>query len=206
MSGKISINRIVDATLTGVEVAQATYERWSGGYWLWQAPEYLAVVYVAKRIAKLRGSKFVTLEESAKNAISEAGAKGRGKLPRDIRAFGRIDIVLWWATGLPRAIIEIKNQLGTRAHYEADIKRIKQFLQRRSQDSSLQFGLFAFYHSAYGSRDKTASEKVQSKMNRVVEDVNTILGEKFQIIVKTSNIQISGSDAWIAVCILIRLK
>ena len=42
-------------------------------------------------------------------------------MPTDIREKGRVDILLWWANDTPRAIIEIKNQIYTKAQYEKDI-------------------------------------------------------------------------------------
>lgn len=206
MPRSISIEQIIDATLNGIEQSQTKYENWSGGYWLWEGPEYLITINVAENIAKLAGTKYLTLEHSATHTIEDAGARGKGRLPRDIREQGKVDILLWWASDLPRAIIEIKNQIYSKDQYFKDIRRIKEFLKRNSTLSSIQFGLFAFYDSAFDGARKTAAEKIQDKIETVKENIREILGDNFNISVKKSKTYQVEEDAWIAVCILIRLK
>ena len=57
MSKQISIDRIIKATLVGIKKSQKQYETWSGGSWLWEAPEYLITINVANKISDLVGSK-----------------------------------------------------------------------------------------------------------------------------------------------------
>ncbi|MFQ5628355.1 MAG: hypothetical protein ACE5I1_06315, partial [bacterium] len=206
MPRSLSIDQIIEATLCGIELSQKKYENWSGGCWLWEAPEYLITINVAENIAKLSGSKYLTLEHSAKYALEDAGAKTRGRLPHDIRELGRVDILLWWANETPRAIIEIKNQIYTTDQYSRDIKRIKEFLKRKQTSSSIQFGLFAFYDSAYDGARKTAVEKIQDKIKTVKGNIREILGDAFYISVKKSKIHQVNGDAWVAGCVFIRLK
>ena len=85
MSKQISIDKIIKATLAGINKSQTQYETWSGGSWLWEAPEYLITINVANKIYDLVGSKYITLENNTKSTISEAGCLGKGRLPRDIR-------------------------------------------------------------------------------------------------------------------------
>ena len=67
---------IVENTLHGIEKAQEDYERWSGGYWLYQAPEYLMTTYVAKELAKHKEhSYYITLEHSTADAVAEVGGR-----------------------------------------------------------------------------------------------------------------------------------
>lgn len=61
MSRQISIEDIVEATLSGIKKSQEQYENWSGGSWLWEAPEYLITINVAKKMSELAGSKYITL-------------------------------------------------------------------------------------------------------------------------------------------------
>ncbi len=206
MPKSLSIDQIVAATLNGIGQSQRKYEKWSGGYWLWEGPEYLITINVAENIAKLSGAKYLTLEHSAVHTIEDAGGRGKVRLPRDIREHGKVDILLWWASDLPRAIIEIKNQLYSKHQYFKDIKRIKEFLKWNSTLSSIQFGLFAFYDSAFDGVRKTAAEKIQDKIERVKENIQEILGDNFDVLVKQSKTYQVDGDAWVAVCILIRLK
>jgi hypothetical protein len=59
MPRQIPVSKIVQATLDGFMEAQRVYKEWSGGYWLWQAPEYLITSTVAKNIAALEGAKYM---------------------------------------------------------------------------------------------------------------------------------------------------
>ena len=111
MSKQISIDKIIDATLSGIKKSQKQYEKWSGGLWLWNAPEYLITINVANEISEIDGSKYITLENNSTVTIKDAGARGRGRLPKDIREKGKVDILLWWGNDTPRAVIEIKNYI-----------------------------------------------------------------------------------------------
>ncbi len=204
MPKSLSINQIVNATLSGIEISHKKYEIWSGGYWLWEGPEYLITINVAEIIANLSGSKYITLEHSSAQTIEEAGAKRRGRLPRDIRKHGKVDILVWWANDTPRAIIEIKNQIYSKDQYYKDIKRIREFIKLNSTLSSIQFGLFAFYDSAFDGERLSAEEKIEAKIKRIKENIRAILGDNFQLSVKTSKMYRVEDSAWAAVCILIR--
>ena len=109
MSKQISCDKIIKATLAGIKKSHIQYKTWSGGDWLWEAPEYLITITVANKISGLVGSKYITLENNTKSTISEAGGLGKGRLPRDLRERGKVDILLWWGNNKPRAVIEIKN-------------------------------------------------------------------------------------------------
>jgi len=58
---QISKQKIIESIINGFIEAQQTYEKMSGGLWLWQAPEYFITSNVAKNIYSLEGSKYVTL-------------------------------------------------------------------------------------------------------------------------------------------------
>lgn len=205
MPGQIPIPNIVDATIAGIESAHKQYQKWSGGQWLWEAPEYLITTSIALKIFNLEGNKYITLENGASDAIKDAGARGRGKLHNHIRETGRVDIVLWWANETPRAIIEVKNQINHHGQYRHDITRIEKFLRRGSDTSTLQFGLFAFYDSAMDGKQKTSNEKVDDKLKSVHEECKAILGDDFSTSLHKSKIYREKESAWAAACLLIKL-
>lgn len=206
MSRQISIEDIVEATLSGIKKSQEQYENWSGGSWLWEAPEYLITINVAKKMSELAGSKYITLENNTKTAMSEAGALGKGRLPLDIRERGKFDILLWYANKTPRAVIEIKNFIYDINQYENDIKRIKELLKRKPEQSSLQFGLLAFCDSANNGSRKSAKEKITDKRKSIEKNTKNIVGKNFQADLKNSEIYEIADSAWCASCILIRYK
>jgi len=55
--------------------AQQKYEKWSVGFWLWKAPEYLIAVFVAQKLANISALKYITLEHEAASAIEDAREK-----------------------------------------------------------------------------------------------------------------------------------
>ena len=197
---------IINAILKGFVDAQKSYENMSGGFWLWNAPEYFITSTVAQSIYAIDAGKYLTLEHGSTDAIKDAGAKGRGRLPKDIREKGRVDVLLWWANSTPRAIIEIKNQIYSKDQYEKDIKRIKSFLGRNSDDSSLQFGVFAFYESAFSGERKTAKEKIEGRINKIFDNSKLILGENFDVKLYVSDMHNESENAWQAACLFIKFK
>ena len=159
MPAQIPVNSIVDKALEGIVQAQKDYAQWTDGDWLWNAPEYMLTTYIAQKISKLDGAKYLTLENSAKSAIEDAGARGKGKLHSKMRANGRFDVLLWWGGYYPRAVIEIKNQIGNIDAIKDDLLRIKEVLKRKSDDSSFQFGVVAYYTSVWDNREFSAKER-----------------------------------------------
>lgn len=206
MSKQISMDQIIEATLSGIKKSQQQYEKWSGGFWLWNAPEYFVTTNVANEISKINGPKFITLENGSTAMIKEAGARGRGRLSKDIREKGKVDILLWWGNDRPRAIIEIKNYIYSATQYERDIKRIKALLKLNSSQSSLQFALFAYCDSADNGKQKSAQQKIEDKMSRIKSNVEKFLGNDFYVSETSTNIQAIEESAWCATCILIKQK
>ncbi len=207
MPRRVPTKSIVAAILNGFIEAQNNYEKWSGGFWLWQAPEYLISTSVAKCIFELDGAKYITLENGSTAALQDAGAKGKGRLPKAIREKGKVDILLWWGNDTPRAIIELKNQIYSTFQYRKDIERIGKFLKMNNNISSLQFGAFAFYESASTGLRKTAKEKVSDRINNIFKRSKNILGSDFHVSKYTTEICEELKDnAWCASCFLIKLK
>jgi hypothetical protein len=201
------MHSVIQAVLAAYVDAQSTYEEMSGGLWLWKAPEYFVTTYIANRIWQLDGAKFLTLENGSTQALQDAGARGRGKLPKSIREKGRVDILLWWANASPRAILEVKNQIFAKAPYSKDIERIKSFLSRGSGESSLQFGIFSFYASDSSGPRKSAQEKVSDYIERIFAHTKSILGDSFRAKLYTTEINEDLEDnAWQAACIAIQRK
>jgi hypothetical protein len=204
MPKQIPIEHVVNATLKGIEKSQKQYLKWSGDYWLWRAPEYLITTNIAGQISNINGTKYITMENGVSEAIDDAGAQGKGRLHGNIRGDGKMDIVLWWANGTPRAIIEVKNQIYYSDQYEKDIRRIEKVLCRKPEDSSFQFGLFAFYDSANDSPRKSATEKVADKINNIYTNSCKLIGDGFKISLTKSIIHKKNESAWAAACLLIK--
>lgn len=203
MSAQISIATITRGALQGIVKAQRAYKDWSGGEWLWCAPEYVSTVFVAQEISKLDGSKYVTVEQGANAAIEDAGARGRGKLHHKIRANGRFDILLWWANETPRAPIEVKCQVAGIAKIEADLLRIEKVIHRSKQDSTFQFGMMVFYSSCIERNGVSAQKILEERLEKINSDCKELL-PSCSVKMSNSKIYMDGDSAWVASAIVLK--
>ena len=201
--GPVPIGDVIEKTLSGIAKAQKDYEDWSGGYWLWMAPEYMLTMYIAQAIRTIPGSHFLTLEEGVKKSMEEAGGFGRGKLPKSVRPYGKSDITLWWGKGEPRAVIEVKKHVSTFKKIEADIERISAML--KNKDNSLQCGLVALYTSrqdGYGNGCRAAST-IKERLETMEDEARSFLASKRCSLSLSRHdsdggIEIDDDSAWVA--------
>jgi hypothetical protein len=206
MPKQVRRDAIVGAILQGIQKAQREYKKWSGGDWLWEAPEYLITVYVAEAIASIEGPKYVTIERSTKATMDDAGAITKGRISKKARPSGRVDIVVWWKNGSPSGVIEIKNQVRSYSQIAKDVERIDKMLHKNHRGSSFQFGCVAFYTSARTDRKGEARKKlidcfslIQSKVEEGICDVITASFHN-------STIYKVGDSAWSGGCLLLNKK
>ena len=202
MPCQISQLKIINAVLDGIENAEKTYEQWSRGEWLAYSAEYVITVFVATSIMKIPGSKYLTIEHDCRDAIESACGKRRGKLARVSRPDGRIDLILWWASDSPRAVIEIKNNVYNYAgQCKADIDRIAHLLLMTN--TTLQFGLFVFYTSADDGPRKKATDILTDRFNRVLSRVKKDCRKSIYVrgINKIHNY---GNGAWLEACVILK--
>jgi hypothetical protein len=196
---KITHDEIIEACLEGIEDSFNEYIRWSGGEWLWNAPEYLLTVNIAKKIANIQKNKFITLEDNIKETLKTANAKIKGKISNKARPNGRSDIILWWANGTPRGIIEVKNAVFGFEKIKEDIDRIIELLKK---DSSIEFGITTFYidrHYESGNSKEKVQKKIESIVDEIVKYVNP-----FSVYYDYKNIIDENIDAAFAVSIMIK--
>lgn len=204
MPAQIPMGKIARSALKGIIRAQKEYEKWSGGEWLWCAPEYFSTVFVAQEIAKLEGSKYVTVENGAKSAIDDAGAMGRGRLHGKIRANGRFDILLWWAADeTPRAPIEVKCQVAGIGKIKTDLQRIEKVLHRNNAASSFQFGMVVFYTSCRDGKGISAQDKLAKRIEGIKSDCGQLL-QGCTVRMASSRIYTDGDSAWAASAIILK--
>lgn len=159
---------VANKTLTGISKAQKEYEYWTGGYWLWEAPEYMVTTYIARQISTISDRTFyLTLENNVRDGIKDAGG-GKGRPRKDLRFNGKFDILLWWANGTPRAIIEVKNQVPGYSKIKYDASRISAAL---SQQNTIRCGFIAYYTSLADSTGKLAKNRVDERVCKVASAV-----------------------------------
>ena len=202
MPKHISKQKIIDATLKGINKSQKDYEKWTGGDWLLTAPEYLISTNIAYCISLIDGPKYITLENNVKTALDDAGALGKGRLKDSIRSNGKVDILVWWGKGSPRAVIEVKNQIHYFTQVEADINRIIAMLNRKDGEHSIQFGILAFYTSTSDLEKKTAKERIEDRLNTIMNSVKDQVGEQCNVNLFKSGPNFVDDSAWVSASIL----
>ena len=206
--GKISIGKITDAIIDGIETAHEQYEEWSGGDWLTLAPEYLITSYIAEKIGDIEGAKYITLESGVKRTMSDAGALSRGRLSNKTRPNGRFDILLWKGNEEPRAIVEVKNAVYTYRKIKADIQRTCEVLSKNSTKSSLQFGVIAFCTDAEDSSRNSGKDILENRLALYLKRAKQDFGESFDITLKKkiTSEQITSEQEWhrASACILFK--
>jgi len=206
MSRAISIDNIIEATLDGIDESMQVYQEWSGGEWLWNAPEYLIVVKIAENIANLNGNKYITLEDNVDYILDVSNAKGKGQVSDLARTNGRSDIVIWWAGGTPRAIIEVKNAVFRLDKISQDIDRIQEVLKSKKFDTSLQFGLIAFYIDR-GYENGNAKENIQKRIYKIHSEIKEIYPDlSCELFFREKDIINNNNDAWSSVVFLLKVK
>lgn len=193
---------IVAKTLEGIAHAQNDYETWTGGSWLWEAPEYLVTSYIAREIATVEDyTYYLTLESGVKDALDYAG--GRSGRPRlALRRDGRFDILLWWANHeRPRAVIEVKNQVYGFSTIASDVARVCAVLSRPRPSSSFQCGLVVFYASKYlEGRPNEVESWLNDRLERIRSSTQDFVGERdLKLDWRHRSIERDEDSAWTAV-------
>ncbi|NOX15652.1 MAG: hypothetical protein GXP61_06470 [Epsilonproteobacteria bacterium] len=206
MSKAISIDKIIEAILDGIDESMNIYQKWSGGEWLWNAPEYLITVKIAENIANLDGNKYITLEDNVDYILDVSNAKGKGQVSDLARTNGRSDIVLWWAGGTPRAIIEVKNAVFRLDKIAQDIDRIQEVLKSKKLDTSLQFGLIAFYIDR-GYKNGNAKENIKKRIYKIHSEIKETYPDlSCELVFREKDIINNDNDAWSPVVFLLKVK
>jgi hypothetical protein len=162
--GPTKIEKIIDALIMGGEKAVHDFYKCSGGEWFDEAPEYLLTSYAVMSIKNVEKTHAL-LEVSVDLTRKQAGATRRGRPASAERRNGRFDIVLYWANGNPRGVVEVKSpiSINSKTHFHSDFTRICKTINANC-DSSFQFGIFLFYASVAKPKKKypDSSRKIEA--------------------------------------------
>ncbi len=210
MSKGIAKKQVFEAVLAGVEQASVDYADMSGWSSLWYAPEYFLTVSIATQISSL-GSCYLTLEDSVRDTMKSAGANGRGRPSKGLRKNGRFDIVLWWQSDTPRAVIEVKHALlSPNEVFEKDIIRIRDLLSASQRtEGDLQFGGLAFWTwvDAKKTDQESIGKRIKGNTKALQEAASRLVGEDFIVSLHRNIHEGSGGNwGWAAVLLAIEPK
>lgn len=197
--GVLPIELVIKKTKRAISRAQNDYEKWSQ-FWLWQAPEYMLTMYIAREIATIHDYTFyLTLENSVRGAMEDAGGKKTGRPPEALRQHGRMDILLWRANDTPRAVIEVKNGVDGFSPLKDDVNRICSIL-KKEKGNKFQCGLVAFYSSCRGLKSKNAKTRLEERLESLKDDGrNLVRNEELKLKTHRGRITVDEDDsAWVA--------
>lgn len=182
MPRAVSKDEYARMALKGMYRAQRAYEKWSGGYWAWKAPEYLLTTYIAQEISKIKDRPFyLTMEQHVGEALAEAGARRAAVEKAGKQKF---DIFVWYGSDRPRGIIEVKKQVNSFSGGSTGQRGIKKDVSRIIKSlkatDSLQFGLIAYYTSCKFSErpPKTAEEFIVHRVNGICSEARKFVQGK----------------------------
>ena len=192
---------LMNEVVTGIHVAlaraQRDYQSWTGGHWLWEAPEYLLTTYIAKEIAKCRKGRrfYIALESDVDASMYDAGGIGRGKVSDRLRLNGKFDILLSWASRNPRAIIEVKKRVLRFSDIEEDVARVISVLRR--ERTSFRCGLISFYVSCMYSHAESARGQILRRVQEIQSDVNNYVNQKeMRLKCYRGRVRVVDDSAW----------
>ena len=204
--GPLPIETIIKKTFKAINKAQSDYEKWTGGFWLWEAPEYMLTTYIAREISTIRNhTYYLTLENSVREALGDAGGLNRGRPLNALRLNGRMDILLWRANDTPRVAIEVKNQVSSFLQIKDDVDRICSLLKKRN--NTFQCGLMTFYTSCRDRGNVCSQDRILQRLKEMESDGREFIQkERMNLSIQKNKCTIDGDSAWLAVVWEIRRK
>lgn len=163
---KVSLQKIMEGAISGVKKAWKDYYNFSGGDWLWAAPEYYLTSKIFDSLGKL---VTVGLEYDVKGTLDDSGGKRPGRFPKSLNSKGKFDIVIWWDSGYPRGALEVKKLFNSYDEIKIDLEELVSMLNHARSDSTIQFGGCVIYTDAEDNAKQRSRDSVENGLNRVKE-------------------------------------
>ena len=185
---------VIDTTLKAIARAQDEYESWSGGAWLWEAPEYMATTGIARAVQRLETVAYVTMENNVRNAIKNARGSVVGRRNARLSPDGRFDVVVWNTTA-PRGLIEVKTSVGGYSSLRKDVEKLCTALTKATD---IRWGLVAYFISlAHGER-KGAKERLTDRTDEIARRATESVPRGFRSERRASTVRVNDGGAWTA--------
>lgn len=159
------IEDIKHAVMGGAKKAFKIYEKASGGYWLWHAPESYIQACVFIELSGLPGL-YVTLESSPRKIQLDCKFK-RDRRSDRMTDQQRFDILVWYGNGTPRIPIEVKKTFNSPDKCINDIDRMKPLAN--NPEINIQAGMLLAYTEA--KKDQT----ILSRFEKIAQKTNSML-------------------------------
>ena len=191
---------VIGATLGAIAKAQRDYARWSGGDWLWAAPEYMATTAIARALHGLEQVRYVTMENNVHEAIDYAGGSLVGRPNSRLNLQGRFDVVAWNTRG-PRGLIEVKTTVSGYAQLSPDVQKLKTALKKAPD---IRWGLVAYFASFSHGPRKDAKARVVDRTDGIANRASEELSVEYTVTRHASSVRVRPGGAWTAEVLEIR--
>ena len=145
----VALEKIETAIKKGCQRAADRYEKITGGHWLSSAPESYIQSCIFEKIGDL-DNLYATMETSHQKISEDTDISFKKKFTEDMKN-GRLDLVVWYANGMPRVIIEIK-KFYLKSTFDNDASRIRYWME--NSDIRLQAGFLVGYTEAKGVKSR----------------------------------------------------
>ena len=174
-----------------------------------KAPEYLLTVKIAEEIAQKIKPAPIHLERGLHKTLKDASARSNGPRSIEMKTNARVDVVVSYENGAPRALIEVKHPVNAavKALYEKDVSRISRAVAAsKKKGGTIKFGYFVFTVFAHAPKTvdmKPARKSVRQRAERIFWAAKKVVS-KFACKAKLEVGRIRGlsdGSAW-TVCIL----
>ena len=177
-------NEIIDAVIKGIRAAKANYSHWTADeLYLSYAPPKFLTIHVSQEIAKLSNSPEIFIDATVADILrcslpNRAGFRDfmREKyLTQDLMCL-TLDERFEHKTdndSISRVIMSIKNGVrNVQEEYKNEVEKMCKMLERdKKEDSTLDYGVFAFYLDISNS----ARKKTQKRLDEIIESFDKIV-------------------------------
>ena len=175
---------IIESVIKGIRAAKANYSHWTADeLYLSYAPPKFLTIHVSQEIAKLTNSPEIFIDATIADILrcslpNRAGFRDFMKekyLAQDVMCL-TLDERFEHKTdndSISRVIMSIKNGVrNVQEEYKNEVEKMCKMLERdKKDDSSLDYGVFAFYLDISNS----ARKKSQKRVDEIIESFDKIV-------------------------------
>ena len=179
-----SQNEVIEAVIKGIRTAKANYSHWTADeLYLSYAPPKFLTIHVSQEIAKLQNSPEIFIDATIADILrcslpNRAGFRDFMKekyLAQDVICL-TLDERFEHKTdndSISRVIMSIKNGVrNVQEEYKNEVEKMCKMLERdKKEDSTLDYGIFAFYLDISNS----ARKKSQKRVDEIIESFDKIV-------------------------------
>lgn len=175
---------VIDATIKGIRIAKANFTYWTADeLYLSYAPPKFLTIHVSQEIAKLQNSPEIFIDASIADILrcslpnrnsfrdfmkEKYLSQDKMCLTLDERFEHKTD-----NDSISRVVMSIKNGVrNVQEEYKYEVEKMCKMLEReKKEDSTLDYGLFAFYLDISNS----ARKKSHKRLNEILESFDKIV-------------------------------